>query len=207
MIDRCSVPVRFTPISLQSLGGLYNRPSHSLQSTEFSFTRFFTPYLAGYEGWSLFLDCDMLARADIKALFDLADDRYAALVCKHDYVPRDKVKFLGAIQTSYEKKNWSSVMLFNNARCRALTPDYVNTASGLALHQFKWLNSDSEIGALPLEWNWLVDEYTFNADAKIAHFTRGGPYFQDYVNADYGDEWRVASARAASVATCRHLPD
>lgn len=47
-------------------------------------------------------------------------------------------------------------MLFNNARCRALTPDYVNTATGLDLHQFKWLANDELIGALPDRWNYLV---------------------------------------------------
>jgi hypothetical protein len=199
ILDRASAPVRFTPVSLRNLGAVFTRPQNALSSTEFSFSRFLTPYLSGYQGWSLFMDCDMLARADVAALFGLADDRYAVMVCQHDYTPVDEIKFEGHVQTRYAKKNWSSVMLFNNARCRALTPDFVNTASGLELHQFKWLASDDEIGALPLEWNWLVGEYPFNPDARIAHFTRGGPYFPAYAASDYADEWRAAQARAASV--------
>jgi hypothetical protein len=199
ILDHCSVPVRFTPVAIGGLGDVFGRPPHELQSTEFSFTRFLTPYLSNYEGWSLFMDCDMLARADLKALFDLADDRFAAMVCQHDYTPRDAVKFEGHVQTRYAKKNWSSVVLFNNARCAALTPEYVNTASGLELHQFKWLQSDALIGSLPLEWNWLVGEYPHNPGAKVAHFTRGGPYFPDYAGDDYSDEWRAALARTDSV--------
>jgi hypothetical protein len=79
-------------------------------------------------------------------------------------------------------------MLMNAGRCKALTRDYVNTASGLDLHRFNWLK-DEEIGGLPLEWNWLVGEYTHNPDAKIAHFTRGGPYFPEYRDCDYSEEW------------------
>ena len=119
----------------------------------------------------------------------------AVMVAKHDYTPRDEVKFLNHSQARYAKKNWSSVMLLNNARCRALTPQFVREASGLELHQFKWLAGEGEIGSLPLEWNWLVGEYDMNPDAKIAHFTRGGPYFADYADCDYADEWRAALAR------------
>jgi len=193
--------VRFTAINLANLKGVFTRPANAISSTEFSFSRFLTPYLSNYEGWSLFMDCDMLARADFAEIFALADDRYAVMVAKHDYTPRDAVKFEGHVQTKYEKKNWSSVMLFNNARCRALTPEFVNTASGLELHQFKWLGSEEEIGDLPLAWNWLVGEYDFNPDAKVAHFTRGGPYFPAYANEDYSDEWRGALARANSVVS------
>jgi lipopolysaccharide biosynthesis glycosyltransferase len=193
--------VRFTPINLANLGGVFTRPANAISSTEFSFSRFLTPYLSGFEGWSLFMDCDMLARADFAEIFALADDRYAVMVAKHDYTPRDAVKFEGHVQTKYAKKNWSSVVLFNNARCRALTPDFVNTATGLELHQFKWLESDDQIGALPLEWNWLVGEYDFNPDAKVAHFTRGGPYFPAYANEDYSDEWREALGRTTSVVS------
>lgn len=195
LIDHASAPVRITPIALSTLGPLHSRPRVSEQSTDFSFTRFLTPYLSRYEGWSLFMDCDMLVRADIAELFALADDRYAALVAKHDYTPRDREKFLGNQQLPYPKKNWSSVILFNNARCRALTPDYVNTASGLDLHQFRWLAGDEEIGGFPLEWNWLVGEYPANPAAKIAHFTCGGPYFPDYADCDYAEEWRAVLAR------------
>lgn len=198
ILERCSRPVRFTPINLQNLKGLFEREPAATQSTEFSFSRFLTPYLSDYDGWSLFMDCDMLARADIAELFALADDRYAVMVAQHDYAPRDTVKFLDHVQTRYEKKNWSSVMLLNNARCRALTPQYVNEASGLQLHQFHWLEAEDQIGALPLEWNWLVGEYGFNAEARIAHFTRGGPYFEAYADCDYADEWRAAAARATA---------
>jgi len=196
IVERTSRPVRLTPINLTSLKSVFDRPPLSLQSTEFSFSRFLTPWLSGYEGWSLFMDCDMLLRGDIAELFALADDRCAVMVAKHDYVPKDTVKFLGHAQARYEKKNWSSVMLMNNARCRALTPEYVQTASGLELHQFRWLPNEDEIGDLPLEWNWLVGEYAYNPQARIAHFTRGGPYFPDYADCDYGDEWRAMRARA-----------
>jgi hypothetical protein len=89
-------------------------------------------------------------------LWDLRDERYAVQVVKHQHVPTETTKFLGAVQTKYEKKNWSSLMLMNCGKCKALTPEYVNTASGLELHQFKWLGDDSLIGALPAQWNHLV---------------------------------------------------
>lgn len=189
IIETSSVPVSITPIALPNIANLFKRDRSQLQSTEFSFSRFLVPYLSQYEGWSLFMDCDMLVRGDLAELFDLKDHRYSVMACKHDYVPKDTVKFLGQTQTQYAKKNWSSVILFNNSRCTALTPAYVNTATGLELHQFKWLNDDGEIGALPIEWNWLVGEYPYNEAAKNVHFTRGGPYFDDYAESDYADEW------------------
>lgn len=195
ILERSSSLVRFTPLRIENLGGIFRREATPSQSTEFAFSRFLTPYLSGYEGWSLFMDCDMLARADIADLFALRDERFAVMVCQHDYVPRDETKFLGHVQTRYPKKNWSSVMLFNNARCRALTPEYVNTASGLELHQFKWLSDDGEIGSLPLAWNWLVGEYDHDPEACIAHFTRGGPYFAGYEDCDYAGEWSAVRAR------------
>ena len=196
ILKHCSQPVRFTPINLANLPAWFSRPRVSAQSTEFSFSRFLTPFLSGYRGWSLFMDCDVLVRSDLAELLALRDDRYAVQVCQHDYAPRDEVKFLKNPQTTYAKKNWSSVMLLNNARCRALTPDYVNTASGLDLHQFHWLENEGLIGGLPLEWNCLVGEYPFNPKAHVAHFTRGGPYFTAYRDCDYADEWR--SVRAAA---------
>src|SRR5262245_59092400 len=104
IIKHSSVPVSFTPICLQNIGAVFARERSAIQSTEFSFSRFLVPHLSNYQGWSLFLDCDMLARADLADLFSLRDDRYAVMVCKHDYVPKDSVKFLGHVQTRYEKR-------------------------------------------------------------------------------------------------------
>ncbi len=199
VLDHASIPVEFLPISLGGLGTIFTRERNSLQSTEFSFSRFLVPYLSDYRGWTLFADCDMLMRADIAELWNLRDDRYAVMCAKHDYQPKVDTKFLGHTQTKYEKKNWSSVMLFNNERCHALTPDYVNTATGLQLHQFKWLEDEGLIGGLPLEWNWLVNEYEKNPEAKLVHFTDGGPYFDEYKDCDYADEWFAARDRVLRV--------
>src|SRR5262249_32231571 len=107
---------------LSQLAGLLTRPRHPLQSTHVSFCRFLLPHLSGHEGWSLFMDCDMLMRDDVAKLWDLRDERFAVQVVKHDHRPSEKTKFLGEKQTAYDKKNWSSVMLFNNAKCKRLTP-------------------------------------------------------------------------------------
>lgn len=198
---RASAPVSASPLMLSQLKGILTRERHPLQSTDFSFSRFLTPYLSGYAGWSVFMDCDMLMLDDIAGLCGLCDDRYAVMVVKHDHVPKETRKFLGEPQSKYEKKNWSSVMLFNNSRCRALTPEYVNTASGLELHQFKWLAGDDLIGALPDRWNHLVGYSAPRRDAALVHYTLGGPYFEEYRNCEYSKEWfaeRDAMLRVAA---------
>ena len=183
------------------LGSMYTRPRGPTESTEFSLTRFLVPALSDFQGWSMFIDCDMLCLADVAELATLAkaSPDKAVLVCKHDYVPKTERKFLDQVQTKYPRKNWSSVMLFNNARCRALTPEYVNKASGLDLHRFNWLK-DGEIGDIPLEWNWLVGEYDHKPAVKIVHYTLGGPYFDEYRDCDYAAEW-VEERRLMNVAT------
>lgn len=187
---RSSIPLTIAPLMQSQLKGIYARARGPTESTEFSLTRFLVPALSAYRGWSLFMDCDMLCRVDIAELVAIAQGRddKAVLLCKHDYTPGPSRKFLNQVQSVYPRKNWSSVMLFNNARCAALTPQYVNTATGLDLQRFAWLD-DSAIGELPLEWNWLVGEYKHSPDAKIVHFTIGGPYFEDYRGCDYAEEW------------------
>jgi hypothetical protein len=117
------------------------------------------------------------------------------MVVKHEHTPREKIKFLDQPQSKYEKKNWSSVMLFNNSRCRALTPEYISTATGLDLHQFKWLNGDEEIGALPQEWNHLVGYHPSRPGASLVHYTLGGPYFSEHKTCEYATEWFVERDR------------
>ncbi len=187
---RASQPVAIAPLVLAQLHGVLTRPRHPLQSSDFSFSRFLTPYLSGYSGWSIFMDCDMLMLDDIARLYALRDERSALMAVKHNHVPRESRKFLGEPQSKYEKKNWSSVMLFNNEKCRALTPDYVNNATGLELHQFKWLASDELIGALPARWNHLVGYDAPRADPALVHYTLGGPYFKVFEDFEYALEWR-----------------
>lgn len=188
--SRSSIPVAFIPVRTSTLRDHFQRKRDPKQSNEFSFTRFLVPYLMGYEGHALFMDLDMLVRTDIRELYDLRDDSKAVQVCQHDYVPSTKTKYLGNIQYTYPRKNWSSVMLFNcgHPDCKLLTPDYVQKASGLDLHRLHWTH-DENIGALPLSWNWLVGEYKYNPSAKNVHFTIGGPWFDEYSHVDYATDW------------------
>ncbi len=200
ILRRASIPVSIAPLMRSQLGGLYTRPRGETESTEFSLTRFLVPALSEFAGWSMFIDCDMLCLADVAELAAHAANSpdKAVLLCKHDYTPGPKRKFLNQVQTVYPRKNWSSVMLFNNARCTALTADYVNRAPGLDLQRFVWVD-DARIGELPLEWNWLVGEYKHNPAAKIVHYTIGGPYFDEYRDCDYAAEW-FAEQRAMNFA-------
>jgi lipopolysaccharide biosynthesis glycosyltransferase len=169
-------------------------------------SRFLVPYLCDYEGWAIFMDCDMLVVGDIAELWDERDESFAVQVVKHDHKPKSRTKMLGQEQTRYEKKNWSSVMLFNCGGCRALTPDYVNGATGLELHQFKWLDEDGDgleeelIGELPHGWNYLVgyDDPGPEYPIKNIHYTEGGPWWDAYENVQLADLWRAERARMMS---------
>ena len=101
---RASQAVSITPLMLSQLKGILTRERHPLQSTDFSFSRFLTPYLSGYSGWSIFMDCDMLMLDDIANLWRLRDERYAVMVVKHDHVPKERTKFLGEPQSSTRRR-------------------------------------------------------------------------------------------------------
>ena len=190
LLRHATVPIAITPVKREHLGKLYTRERGPSEATEFSLTRFLVPYLSGYAGHSVFMDCDMLCKADIGDiwLYILTNPTKAVLVCQHDYTPKTDWKFLGQPQTQYPRKNWSSFMVFNNELCTALTPDYVNKAKGLELHRLLWTPEET-IGSLPLEWNWLVGEYNSNDSANILHYTLGGPWFPDYTDCDHASEW------------------
>jgi hypothetical protein len=179
-------------INRDTLRGLFIRERGPLESTDFSISRFLVPYLCNYSGHAVFMDSDILCRDDIARLWAWRDEVYAVRLVKHNHQPTEETKFLGNVQTKYEKKNWSSVMLFNNEKCKALTLDYVNTASGLDLHQFKWLGNDDLIGDIPRYWNHLVDVDKYDHKASLAHFTKGGPWFEEYKNCDYHQDWHSA---------------
>jgi hypothetical protein len=150
--------------------------------------------LAGFSGWALFCDCDFLWLGDVAGLADCTRAGKAIYCVQHDYRPKETVKMDGAVQTTYPRKNWSSLMLFNCDRpsVRGLTPEVVNRESGAYLHRMQWV-ADEDIGELPVEWNWLEgwNEKPAQGLPKAVHFTRGGPWFQQWQNVDYGDLWRA----------------
>lgn len=179
--------------------GLYTRPtcsrrgklwdilSNAPMSTEFAITRFLVPWLAPGSDWVLFIDCDMLIRCDLEAeLTPLLDDKYALMCVKHDIEHGTGVKMDDCIQTSYPRKNWSSVMAWNlkHPAHDRLTLKMVNKLPGRDLHQFCWLRDD-EIGELPAEWNHLVNLMPEDKNAKIVHFTLGIPSMLEYANEWY----------------------
>lgn len=199
LFQQSKEPVSITPLYLGNLRNIFSREKEQLQSTDFSFTRFLVPYLCNYEGWAIFMDCDMLARADISELWNKRNPKYSVMCVKHTHHPAEDQKFLGAIQTRYDKKNWSSLMLFNNKNCQQLTPEYINRASGLDLHQFKWLEDEEEVGDIPPTWNRLVGYHSYDASAKLVHFTIGGPYFKEYKDCDYSEEWSEMLKKTVNV--------
>lgn len=204
ILTRASAPVSITPLALPLLQSLMRRERGPLESTEFAFSRFLVPALCGYDGFAVFMDCDMICRTDIWRLvlrpLAARPGDHAIWVCPHDYTPRLATKFLGQVQTTYPRKNWSSLMVFDNAQCRALTLDYVNTATGKELHRFEWLRDD-QIGHLPLSWNYLVGEdHQSTEPPNIVHFTNGGPYFSDYATCEYADEWFAERDRMLGVS-------
>ena len=165
----------------------------------FTYSRFLVPYLCGFDGWAIFADgSDMLLRGTLSELWEMRVPHMAVQVVQHDYKTRHPLKYVGtpmeAANSDYPRKNWSSLILWNCASFlnRILTPEFVAAAPGSYLHRFTWL-TDDRIGPLPMEWNWLADEYGPNERAKLIHWTAGMPGFEHYSNAPHAQEWRLAA--------------
>ncbi|MBA8901960.1 glycosyltransferase [Phyllobacterium sp. P30BS-XVII] len=195
ILKHASIPVGVEPIVLENLvsRNAYTRDIDPLASTEFTYSRFFTPWLADYKGWALFCDCDFLFFSDVADLLQYRDPQKAVYCVKHDYTPKEGTKMDGKVQTSYPRKNWSSFMLFNceHPSVRKLTPELINRESGAYLHRMQWA-ADDEIGEIPTAWNWLEgwNEKPATGTPNAVHFTNGGPWFKDWQDVEYGDVWR-----------------
>ncbi len=211
MLRNASVPLDIKRLVQKDLRaqGIYSRGEDPLSSTEFTYTRFLVPHLAGYRGWALFCDCDFLWLGDVKDLIALIDERYAVMCVHHDHRPPEKTKMDGAVQTVYPRKNWSSMILYNcgHPANAALTPEVVSSETGAFLHRFSWL-ADDLIGEVGETWNWLDGWCEKPADGppNVVHHTRGGPWFDNWQHVDYADLWLAekdlyeASAKADPVA-------
>lgn len=171
----------------------YSRNFGEPQSTDFTFTRFWVPYLSDYKGYSIFCDCDFVFLDDVEKLIGMAkmDPTKAVWVVKHPmYIPNTESKMDNIHQNVYEMKNWSSLMVFNNEHhdCQQLTPEKLNKhPRGIDFHRFRWTD-ENNIGSIPLDWNCL-DNYYHLENPKAIHYTDGGPWFERYKNTFYSDIW------------------
>lgn len=188
IIRHSSRPVAIIPLAL-NLFADYTE-THTDGSNQFIYSRFLVPHLMGYQGHAIFIDGDMIVRGDIVELWEQRSSYHDVQVVKHDYKTKMPVKYLGAKNEDYPRKNWSSVILWNcnSHPNRQLTPEYIEKSTGAQLHRFAWINDD-RIGELPPEWNWLPDEYGPNLNAKLLHYTLGTPCFHEFATTPQGDEW------------------
>lgn len=169
IIRLSSKPVAITPLILEQL------PLKRQGLTPFTYSRFLVPYLCNYEGWALFLDCDILLNGDVSELFEFADPKYKVMVAKNE-----------------RKFEWASAMLFNCAKCTDLTVDYVETAENL--HTIAWAQAE-EIGNLPPEWNHLVGYDEPRKDPKLIHFTQGMPCYEETLDSEHSEKWHFEHKR------------
>lgn len=158
-------------------------------STEFAASRFLTPILC-QQGFALFTDCDVVFLRDPREMLGEIEPGRAVYVVQHEHRPQAQWKMVNQAQTIYERKNWSSVVLFDcdHSANRRLTVRDVSRRPGRDLHRFYWL-ADSEIGALDPAWNWLVDVQARPANLGIAHMTLGGPWLDGWMGGSFDSEW------------------
>ena len=188
IIRHATQPVQIIPLALNLFKDY--KETHTDGSNQFIYSRFLVPHLMGFNGWAIFIDGDMIVRDDIVKLWEMQNPYKDVLVVKHDYKTRMPIKYLGAKNEDYPRKNWSSVILWNcnSFPNRRLTPEFVQRSTGSELHRFSWIDNE-RLGELPIEWNWLPDEFGENPDAKLLHYTLGAPCFHEFANTPQGGEW------------------
>jgi len=188
IIRNASAPVAIIPVALNLFRDY--KETHGDNSNHFVYTRFLVPYLMDWQGRAIFIDGDMVVRGDILELYESLQSGMDVAVVKHDYKTRMPIKYMGAPNEDYPRKNWSSVIVWNCGTFpnRQLTPEFVQSKPGSFLHRFSWI-SDDRIQALPSEWNWLPDELGENTNAKLLHYTLGTPCFYEFADTTQGNVW------------------
>ena len=193
IIRNASAPVAIIPVALNLFTDY--KETHGDNSNHFVYTRFLVPYLMDFRGRAIYIDGDMVVRGDIIELYESLQTAHDVAVVKHDYKTRMPVKYMGAVNEDYPRKNWSSVIVWDcqSYPNRRLTPDFVQKQPGSFLHRFAWIDDD-RIQALPPEWNWLPDELGENTEAKLLHYTLGTPCFREFADTTQAAEWHKERA-------------
>lgn len=183
ILIRSSVPVSITPLVLSTL------PIKRRGLTEFTYSRYMVPWLCDYEGSALFLDADMLCLWDVADLFSM-NDEFKTTDSSSVMVVKNKIRF-----------EWPSLMLFNNSKCKKLTPEYIDDVSSKP-QSFDWAD---KVGDIPPEWNHLVGYDVANQNAKIVHFTAGIPCFPETKDCEFSAEWNKEAYVSVSTVTWQEL--
>ena len=173
IVRGASKPVAITALTLKTL------PITRRGLTEFTYSRFLVPHLCGYEGRAIFMDADVIVDGDVAELNELADPEAAVSVVKNA-----------------RRFEWPSVMVFNNALCRALTPEYVEQHDPFG---FGWAN---KVGALPPDWNHLVGYDKAETEPKLLHYTQGIPCWPETEGSEYAKNWH--SEHSFMNSTCSY---
>ena len=164
-------------------------------STQFSHTRFLVPYLARTSDlnprFAIFVDSDFVFLRSISELINeiLSDKGHFPVYCvKHNYKPSADRKMDNRDQFGYNKKLWTSLMVFDmeEDHSRALTPAHVNSATGMSMHQFQWLLDEALIGSIDESWN-AIPGHTFVPRLSAIHYTEGTPHMPGYENCPWAE--------------------
>ena len=167
--------------------GIYGRKDVEGESTEFSFTRFYVPLLCNYKGIALFCDNDFLFMSDPRQIRRYLKDKAMAVVKHKDYEIKDS-KMNGVVNKSYPKKNWSSLILFDNGQFKTkLSKEYLDNATPAQLHEFHFIN-DKNIAPIHKRFNCLVGHYDPKGACAL-HYTNGGPWFDELKDGELSEEW------------------
>ena len=189
IIRLSSQPISIIPLSLNLLKGYDKNQIDG--SNQFTYSRFLVPSLMEYQGHAIYIDGDMILQNDISQLWNLRNTKYAVQVVKHNYVTKSTKKYLDNKNENYPCKNWSSVVIWNcsHTKNNLITPNFVKNSSGAQLHRFTWLDHNIDIGELPIEWNWLSDEFGENEKSKLIHYTLGSPCYTKFSQTSMSDKW------------------
>lgn len=156
-----SKPVAITALKLSQL------PITRRGLTEFTFSRFMVPWLCDFKGKAVFMDADMIVTGDIAELFEYAGMNAVSVMAEQ------------------ERFEWPSVMLFNCGACRQLTPEFVQDPKN-QLFDLKWA---PYVGTFPPEWNQIVGYGPTDPNAKLWHYTRGIPVWEQTQGLPEDDKW------------------
>jgi len=178
ILRHASKPVSITALVLKQL------PITRRGLTEFTFSRFLVPYLCGYKGTAVFMDADIVVTGDICELFEQSQPLMAVQVMKN--------------QANFE---WPSVLLFNCALCKMLTPEFVDDGAN-QLFDLAW--AKDRVGTFSDEWNHCVG-YSENKEAKLYHYTQGIPAFWETSGLPEDVHWNIERKALTDTVSWKEL--